>query len=60
MGVIVSRLHRLIAAERENRMLRAELEDAKATTEYIAMMTDVDISEPEEEFELWEEGDMDG
>lgn len=41
-------------------MLRAELEDAKATAEYIAMMTDVDISEPEEEFESWEEGDLNG
>ena len=34
--------------ERENMLLKAELEKAKATTEYIGMMVDVELPEEEE------------
>ncbi len=47
MGFKMSESERLYETEKENRMLRAQLEKASADLEYVAMMTDVDIDEEE-------------
>jgi len=48
MGIINSLRDRARALERENIALRRDLERAQATTEYLAMMADIDIDEEEE------------
>lgn len=52
MGIVRTERKRLREAERENMLLRQQLEDARATIEYISMMTDVDIDGPEEDPEI--------
>ncbi len=52
MGIGMSERERLRAAEKENRKLKSENVELKATIEYLAMMTDVEI--PDEEGEAHE------
>lgn len=47
--IIVSLRERLRRAEQRNQQLQSRLEKAEATTEYVAMMADVDIEEAEED-----------
>ena len=60
MGIIRTATERLREAERENTILKQQLEEARANTDYIAMMCDVDLDEgddePEEEI-VEEEGE---
>lgn len=51
MTIIKSKDKRLRETERENRNLRAKLFEADAKLEYVAMMTDVDLPEEQEEGE---------
>ncbi len=47
MGIVRKEKERIRELERENAQLERELEEARATTEYVAMMADVDIEEDE-------------
>lgn len=48
MAIAQTEKERLREAERENRMLRAQLAKATADLEYVAMMADVEMDEEEE------------
>ena len=47
MGIVRKEKERMRELERENAQLKRELEEARATTEYVAMMADVDLEEDE-------------
>lgn len=49
---IVSIKEQLIKARRENEKLKAELAKANADTQYIAMMTDIELEEDTDEQEV--------
>ena len=44
-GIVKDDKQRIRELERENERLRRELEEARATTEYVAMMADVELEE---------------
>lgn len=46
-GIVKDDKQRIRELERENERLRRELEEARATTEYVAMMADVELEEEE-------------
>lgn len=47
MGIVRKEKERIRDLERENAQLKRELEEARATTEYVAMMADVELEEEE-------------
>lgn len=49
MAIVRKSKERIRELERENARLRRDLERAAATTEYVAMMADVDLEEEEED-----------
>lgn len=49
MGVNVTLREQIKALEVENRQLNAELEQARADLDFVAIMADVDIDDDEEE-----------
>ena len=48
MGIVVTQRERIRQLERENAQLRRKTEKSEATLEYVAMMTDVDIEEEDD------------
>ena len=49
MGIIRTAVERLREAERENTILKRELAESKAMTDYIAIMCDIDLDDGDEE-----------
>ena len=47
MAIVKKENERIRQLERENDRLKRELEEARAVTEYVAMMADVDLDEEE-------------
>lgn len=47
MAIVKKEKERIRQLERENDRLKRELEEARAVTEYVAMMADVDLDEEE-------------